>query len=195
MSEIPRSPERFFGEYVPEELSRLKATLGERSSAGAVVFALTSGEAWSLTLERGEVRVAAGVAADPLVRITLDPDDFVPVIVAGAERLGNETGVERQLMAARVLTVDAERARLLREAPGSVALVLTSAQGKKHRVVMTLGAAVPKLDAPDCTLECALEDLWAIQSGTRNAFELLMEGKLQMTGKVELAMALGAALG
>ena len=36
MSEIPRSPERFFNEYVPAEVARLKGTLGERSSAGAV---------------------------------------------------------------------------------------------------------------------------------------------------------------
>ena len=62
-------------------------------------------------------------------------------------------------------------------------------------LVITLGSATPKLDNPDCELECALEDLWAIQSGASNAFELLMAGKLHLTGKIELAMALGAALG
>jgi putative sterol carrier protein len=98
-------------------------------------------------------------------------------------------------VAARVLTVDAERARLLRDAPGSVALKLKASGGGEHRLTLTLGATPPKLDAPDCEIECALEDLWAIQSGTKNPFELLMDGKLRMSGKVELAMALGAALG
>ncbi|HEV8548974.1 MAG TPA: SCP2 sterol-binding domain-containing protein [Polyangiaceae bacterium] len=194
MSEIPRSPEQFFNEYVPAQVARLKGSLGERSGAGAVVFELTGEGAWSLALERGEVRVSAGVAADPLVRITLGAGDFVPVIVDGAEHLGSDQSVERQVVAARVISVDADRARLLREAPGSIAVKLTTA-GPTHRIVITLGAATPKLDAPDCELECALEDLWAIQGGTRTAFELLMDGKLKMTGKVELAMALGAALG
>ena len=195
MSAIPASPERFFNEYVPAELARLKGTLGDRSSVGSVVFEVTPGGAWSLGLEQGEVRVTAGAAADALVRITIAADDFVPVVVGGAERLGSAASVEQRLVAARVLTVDADRARLLREATGSVALVLTGAAGVTHRLVITLGSAAPKLDAPDCELACALEDLWAIQSGSRNAFELLMEGKLTMTGKVELAMALGAALG
>ena len=128
-------------------------------------------------------------------RITLGADDFVPVVVGGAERLGEGSGFEKQLVAARVLAVDDEKARLLRDAPGSVALKLAAAGNVVHAIVITLGSGAPKLDAPECELACSLEDLWAIQSGTKNAFELLMEGKLQLTGKIELAMALGAALG
>jgi hypothetical protein len=195
MREIPRSPEQFFNEYVPAEVARLKGTLGDRSSVGAVTFELTGGGAWSLSLEHGEVRVSPGVAPDVLVRLTLGADDFEPIVVEGAAKLGNEAGLEHQLVATRVLTVDAERARLIREAPGSVGFKLAGANGKTHRLVLTLGGGAPKLDPADCELECALEDLWAIQSGTRNAFELLMDGKLKLSGKVELAMALGAALG
>ena len=84
---------------------------------------------------------------------------------------------------------------MLREAPGSVALRLKAAAGSEHRLTVTLGGAAPKVDAPDCEVECALEDFWALQGGQKNAFELLMDGKLKMSGKVELAMALAAALG
>lgn len=195
MSEIPRSPERFFNEYVPTEVARLKSTLGERSSAGSVAFEVTGGGTWSLSLDRGDVRVTVGLAPDVLVRLTLAAADFEPIVVSGAERLGNDGGLDRQLVAARVLTLDAEHARLIREAQGSIALKLTATNGQTHRLVATLGPGEPKLDAADCELECALEDLWAIQSGTRNPFELLMDGKLKLTGKVELAMALGSALG
>src|SRR6478736_1536871 len=99
MSAIPGSPERFFNEYVPAELARLKGTLGDRSSVGSVVFEVTPGGAWSLGLEKGAVRVTTGVAPDVLVRITVGADDFVPVVVGGAERLGNDTSVEQRLVA------------------------------------------------------------------------------------------------
>lgn len=195
MEEIPRSPERFFGEYVPAELARLGASLGKLSSVGAVVFDLGAAGAWSLRIEAGAPSVKPGIDADSLVRLNMSAADFEPIIVGGAERIAESGGPGQKLVAARVLTVDAERARMLRDAPGSVGLKLKAAGGVEHRLTLTLGATPPKLDAPDCELECALEDLWAIQSGTKNPFELLMDGKLRMTGKVELAMALGAALG
>jgi|1185.fasta_scaffold357428_2 hypothetical protein len=195
MNDIPRSPERFFGEYVPAELARMGASLGKLSSVGAVVFDLGESGAWSLRIEAGAPSVKPGIDAEPLVRLSMNAADFEPIIVGGAERIAESGAPGQKLVAARVLTVDADRARLLRDAPGSVALKLKATGGAEHRLTLTLGATPPKLDAPDCEIECALEDLWAIQSGTKNPFELLMDGKLRMTGKVELAMALGAALG
>ena len=195
MNDIPRSPARFFGEYVPAELARLGASLGKLSSVGAVVFDLGESGAWSLRIEAGAPSVKPGIDAEPLVRLSMNAADFEPIIVGGAERIAESGAPGQKLVAARVLTVDADRARLLRDAPGSVALKLKASGGAEHRLTLTLGATPPKLDAPDCEIECALEDLWAIQSGTKNPFELLMDGKLRMTGKVELAMALGAALG
>jgi SCP-2 sterol transfer family len=192
---VPRSPERFFGDYVPAQLARLGASLGALSSVGAVVFDLGESGAWSLRFDGGIPRVERHIDPEPLVRVTLAAADFEPIIVEGAEKLASDDAPERQLVAARVLTVDAERARLLREAPGSVALRLKAATGVEHRLTVTLGSAPPKIEAPDCEIECALEDLWALQGGTKNAFELLMDGKLKLSGKIELAMALGAALG
>ena len=194
MSDVPHSPAEFFEHYAPEHVARLGGALGDRSSPGAVVFELGSEGAWSLRLEQGRVAVARGVAEDAIVRITLSPEDFAVVVVGGAERLGDDAGLERQLVAVRALTLDAERARLLRESAGSLRLRLTSPEGDRN-LTLTLGGAAPKLDAPDAELGCALEDLWAIQSGVKNPFELLMEGKLTISGNMQLAMALGAALG
>jgi putative sterol carrier protein len=194
MSEIPRDAARFFGEYVPAQLGRLKPSLAGASSPGAVVFEVDGAGAWSLRLTAGVATVTSGADADALVRIALSAADFEPVVVAGAERFATDAEPTRQLMAARVLTVDQERARLLRDAPGTLALKLASKAGE-HRLTLTLGGAPTKVDAPDCEIACALEDLWSIQSGDKNAFELLMDGKLRLTGKMELAMALAAALG
>jgi hypothetical protein len=192
MSDIPRSPARFFGEYVPEHFAGMGSALSERSSPGAIAFEVGE-EAWSLRLQAGRVKVEPGIAADTLLRMTLSAADFEPVIIAGVERL-EESGLERQLVAGRALAIDVERARLLRETGGSVLLSLASGT-TTHRVLVSVGGTTPKPDAPDCEIECALVDLWSIQSGSGNPFQLLLDGKLRIKGNAELALAVGAALG
>jgi putative sterol carrier protein len=90
--------------------------------------------------------------------------------------------------------MDVERARMLRETGGSVLLRLASGSAE-HRVLVSIGGSTPKHDAPDCEIECALTDLFAIQSGTANPFQLLLDGKIRIKGNAELALAVGAALG
>jgi len=194
MSEVPREPARFFGEYAPAELRRLEPSLAGFSSPGAVVFDVSGAGVWSLKIADGVTSVAPGMDPKPLVRISIAEADFAPILVAGAERFQGDAP-DRKLVAARLLTVDEDRARLLSGAPGTLALKLTAERGTEHRLGLTLGTEPAKLDAPDCEIACALDDLWAIQSGAKNAFELLMDGKLKISGKVELAMALAAALG
>jgi len=194
MSEIPLSPVAFFEEYAPKELASVGEALKGRTSPGAVAFELTGAETWSLRLTDGKVGVSRGIAEDTLVRITLSTDDFAPVIVAGAKRLAGDAGFDRGVVAVRVLTLDAERARMLRETKGSLLLRLSSPEGER-KLTLTLGGVPPKLDTADAEIACALDDLWAIQSGVKNPFELLMDGKLRLSGNVQLAMALGAALG
>jgi SCP-2 sterol transfer family protein len=193
MTDIPRSPARFFGEYVPAELAGLGSDFPERSSPGAVVFEV-GGDAWSLRLQAGKVVVESGVAPDTLLRLTLAPEDFEPVVVAGAERLSKAGGPERQIVAARALSIDVERARMLRDSGGTVLLQLTSGAAT-HRLLVSIGGSNPKPDAPDCEIECAVDDLFAIQSGAANPLQLLLDGKIRIKGKAELALALGAALG
>src|SRR5262245_56975109 len=137
MSDIPRSPARFFGEYVPAHFAALGSTLSERSSPGAIAFEIGN-EAWSLRLRAGAVAVEPGVSPDTLLRVTLAADDFEPVIVAGAERLDERAGLERQLVAGRALSIDVERARLLRESGGSVLLRLAG-ESAQHRVLVSIG--------------------------------------------------------
>jgi hypothetical protein len=193
MSDIPRSPARFFGEYVPAELAGLGNEFPERSSPGAVAFEVGA-EAWSLRLQGGTVRVETGIADDTLLRLSVSTDDFEPVIVGAAERLVSSGGAERQLIAARALSIDVERARMLRESGGTVALVLARGAAT-HRLVVSIGGSTPKPSAPDCEIECALDDLFAIQSGATNPFQLLLDGKIRIKGNAEFALALGAALG
>jgi hypothetical protein len=193
MSDIPRSPARFFGDYVPAHFAALESALRERSSPGSITFEVGD-ESWSLRLDAGKVVVEGGVASDVLLRVTLAASDFEPVIVAGAARLDEHAGLERQLVAGRALTLDEERARMLRESGGSVLLRLAG-ETSTHLVLVSVGGATPKPDAPDCEIDCSVADLWAIQSGTANPFQLLLDGKIRIQGNAALALAVGAALG
>jgi hypothetical protein len=193
MSDIPRSPARFFGEYVPAHFARLGSAFRERSSPGAVAFQVGE-DGWSLRLRDGAVVVEPGIASDTLLCMTLRSEDFEPVIVDGAERLDEHAGLERQLIAGRALSIDVERARLLRESGGSLLLCLANGAAT-HRVLVSVGGTTPKPDAPDCQIDCSLVDLWSIQSGTMNPFQLLLDGKIRIQGNAELALAVGAALG
>ncbi len=193
MSQIPREPADFFERYVPEHLAKLGGEFAGRSSPGAIAFDLGSSGAWSIRLDAGALVVEKGVRADTLFRVSLDPSDFEPVLVAGAERLGLDAGLERQLVAVRALVLDEDRLRLVREAEGSLGLRLAGAE-REHRLTITLGPDA-SASAADCELQCSLEDLWALQSGQKNPFELMMDGKVTITGNAQLAMVLGAALG
>jgi hypothetical protein len=193
LSDIPRTPAAFFERYVPEHMARLGGAFAGRSSPGAIAFDVVGAGSWSLRLTAGGIEVGSGIPADALFRVTVAERDFEPVLVHGAERLGEEAGLERQLVAVRALVLDDDRVRLLKEARGTMAIKLTSSAGE-HQLLVTLGPDAPS-GAPDCELSCALDDLWALQSGAKNPFELLMDGKVKITGNAQLAMVLGAALG
>lgn len=193
MTDVPRSPVDFFESYVPAHLARLGGAFAGRSSPGAIAFDVKTKGSWSLRLRAGAIEVEQGVAADALLRITLEPADFEPVLVAGAERLGEEAGLERQLVAVRALVLDDDRVAMLREAKGSLGLRIAGAS-TEHYLTISLGAAAPA-GPVDCELACALEDLFLLQSGAKNPFELMMDGKVKITGNMQLAMVLGAALG
>jgi hypothetical protein len=193
LSDIPRLPAAFFERYVPEHMARLGGAFAGRSSPGAIAFDVTGAGSWSLRLKDGSIDVSSGIATDALFRVALAESSFEPVLVRGAERLGDEAGLERQLVAVRALVLDDDRVRMLRESRGTLAIKLASPEGE-HQLLLSLGADAPVASA-ECELACALEDLWALQSGAKNPFELLMDGKVKITGNVQLAMVLGAALG
>lgn len=193
MTDVPRSPVDFFESYVPAHIARLGGAFAGRSSPGAIAFDVKTQGAWSLRLRTGAIEVEQGVAADALLRVLIEPADFEPVLVAGAERLGEEAGLERQLVAVRALVLDDDRVAMLREAKGSLGLRIAGA-AVEHYLTIGLGAAA-QASPVDCELSCSLEDLFALQSGAKNPFELMMDGKVKITGNMQLAMVLGAALG
>jgi hypothetical protein len=185
---VPSSPEAFFTSYVPERVARLSALAG-RSSPGSVLFDVPGVGSWSLALKQGSLVVTTGDQADRLLTIAIRPDDFEPIIVKGAERVPENLPPERQMIAARILTLDAERAKLVSGVTGSLGLAL-----KDGALVRRLLIAPPKaavlIEQPNCEVSCSLDDFFAMQGGVGNPFELLMDGRLTLAGDMQIAMAL-----
>lgn len=189
MIPVPTSPQAFFGSYVPATFARIGEALGNVSSPGAVVFHVGD-QSFALRLVAGTLVSEPTVPEDTLVQLSLGPDDFEPILVRGAEQIESAaTSSERQLAVFRALLLDAERAGMIRDVRGSLAVELVGE--RPHRLILTPGNRTPA-ESAECTVRCALADFLAMQRGESNPFELMMSGKIQITGDAQLVMALSS---
>jgi putative sterol carrier protein len=188
MSQPPGSPREFFEQYLPTWFEKAEAT--GVSSPGALVFHVGA-ESYALRLEQGRLQVSTGVASDAVLQVSLTPADFAELIRQGDALF--ESGATDRLLALRSLTLDAERAKLIRNVDGSVAFEITEAD-EVRTVLLSPGAAIAGSSPPACTVRIAAADFWALSRGEKNPFELLMDGKIRMQGRMEVAMALSSVL-
>jgi len=188
---IPSSPEPFFTHYIPQRFSGLPG-FEKVSSLGSVVFAVPEVGRWSFQLRAGQLSCEPGFASDTLVRITIPQSSFEPIVVRGTERMaGLALAPEKQMLAFRALTLDAERVAQIRAVTGSVSFAVVDGKDS-HRVYVTPGSAEPNLARPECEISCESEAFWGLQTGAQNPIELLMNGKIKITGEAQVAMALSS---
>ena len=188
---IPSSPESFFTQYIPERFSGLPG-FEKVSSLGSVAFAVPEVGVWSFRMRVGELLCELGLPSDPVVRITIPQASFEPIVVRGTERMaGLALSPEKQMLAFRALTLDAERIAQIRSVVGSVSFAVLDGT-VSHRVYVTPGSAEPNLAAPECEISCESEAFWGLQTGTQNPIELLMSGKIKITGEAQIPMALSS---
>jgi putative sterol carrier protein len=188
---IPSSPESFFAQYIPERFSGLPG-FEQVSSLGSIAFAVPEVGSWSFRLRTGQLLCEPGVSSDTVVRITIPEPSFEPIVVRGTERLtGLSLSPEKQMLAFRALTLDAERLAQIRSVVGSVSFAVLDGTSS-HRVYVTPGRAEPNLARPECEISCESEAFWGLQTGTQNPIELLMSGKIKIAGEAQIAMALSS---
>jgi putative sterol carrier protein len=189
---VPETPKQFFTEYVPARFQSVKQGLAGKTSSGSMVFRVDGSGEWSLRLQNGELVVQDGVQDDVIIQVTVSADDFKPIFVQGAVMQEGETvRPEQQVMAFKALTVDSERAKLVQNINGTVAFVIDD-DGKRHQLAITPGKNAPKLDAPDCKLECKMSDFIDMQTGKQNPMQLAMSGKIKIVGNAQIPMALSS---
>jgi hypothetical protein len=190
MSDVPETPAAFFTEYVPRRFETMQAAVTGKSSAGALSFRVLDEGEWSLRLASGELVIEPGVGDDVLLQISVRKEDFKQIFVQGAElQEGEPVRAEAQVLAFNVLTVDAERAKLVRGVRGTVAFVMLEGE-RRFRLFVTPGREPPNMDAPECTLECQMSDFMDMQLGKQNPLQLVMAGKIRILGNAQIPMAL-----
>ncbi|MEI9952084.1 MAG: SCP2 sterol-binding domain-containing protein [Pseudomonadota bacterium] len=188
---IPSSPESFFTQYIPGRFSGLPG-FEQVSSLGSVVFAVPEVGRWSFRLRAGQLLCEVGLPSDTVVRITIPQASFEPIVVRGTERMaGLALSPEKQMLAFRALTLDAERVAQIKAVVGSVSFTVLDGQSS-HRIYVTPGSADPNLARPECEISCESEAFWGLQTGTQNPIELLMSGKIKITGEAQIPMALSS---
>jgi putative sterol carrier protein len=129
---------------------------------------------------------------DVVLQVSVAERDFKPIFVRGAELQEDEPlRPDQQILAFKVLTVDAERLSLVRGVRGNVAFVIKSA-GDTHTIIVTPGDAKPNFEQPDSRLECLMSDFIDMQTGKRNPVELAMAGKVRIVGNAQIPLALSS---
>jgi SCP-2 sterol transfer family len=188
---IPSSPESFFTQYIPQHFSGLPG-FEQVSSLGSVVFAVPEVGSWSFRLSAGQLSCVPGVPSDTVVRITIPHASFEPIVVRGTERMaGLALSPEKQMLAFRALTLDAAQVAQIKSVIGSVSFAVLDGKSS-HRVYVTPGSAEPNLTQPECEISCESEAFWGLQTGTQNPIELLMSGRIKITGEAQIPMALSS---
>lgn len=183
----PSSPREFFERYLPGWFAR--AAESATTSPGTLVFQVGD-EAYALRLVAGQLEVKGGDAADAILRVSVSGEDFGALIEQGQALF--ESGASDRLLALRSLSLDAERAQLIRGVDGSVAFEIDD--GPRTRTLLLSPGALTTNGAPACSVRVASPDFWALSRGEKHPFELLMDGKIRIQGRMEVAMALSSVL-
>ena len=184
--ELP--PGEFFESYLPGWFAA--SVTSQATSPGSLVFHVGA-ESYALRLAAGKLEVAGGAVTDAILQVSFSPADFSELI-RQAEPLF-VSGSSDRLLALRSLSLDAERAKTIRNVDGSVAFEITEGEVVRT-LLLSPGAAVAGGSPPACTVRIASSDFWALSRGEKNPFELLMDGKIRMQGRMEVAMALSSVL-
>ncbi len=184
----PASPREFFETYLPAWFAA--ASSSQVTSPGALVFHIGV-ESYALRLASGKLQVSTGASTDAILQVSMSEADFAELI-RQAEALF-QSGASDRLLALRSLSLDAERAKTIRNVDGSVAFEITD-DDQVRTLLLSPGVAIAGGSPPACTVRVAASDFWALSRGEKNPFELLMDGKIRLQGRMEVAMALSSVL-
>jgi SCP-2 sterol transfer family len=191
MSDIPTSPLAFFGVYIPEQF-KAHGSASTATSSGSMAISVPEVGEWSYRIESGKLVAEPKLRADAIVRITIPSPTFDAVVLPTAKSLeGQAHSAERQLLAFRALSLEPEQAKMIRSVEGTVAFLVVDGP-VTHRLYVTPGAATPNLTRSECEIACEASAFFDLQSGKANPFELLMNGKLKISGNAQIPMALSA---
>jgi putative sterol carrier protein len=191
VSAPPESAAEFFLQFLPALLAARGEALPAVTSPGSIAVQVGD-EIFARRLERGRLHAEQqppNGASDPIVKLSLSPEDFVALAREVFARF-QASGMSR-LLALQALEVDQERAKLLRNVDGSVLFEIVD-QNQTRRLLLSPGASSAATATAACTVTIDATSFWALAAGEKNPLELMMEGKVRVQGRLELALALSS---
>lgn len=222
---VPERPEDLLVEFLPRYFAELAApvdpeprvgvqTDGSRAArrlpapVGVAMRIVSAGE-WTLRIVSGHLQVAAGVAPDVALQLSMHARDFSALVVGPlrqAERAlatsrspgtSTERTSERPLAAkaassgvwSRLGRWDEETVDLLRRQAGRI-LVRVDDAGTSRNVAITPGLLPYSLETAECIIDCRLADLEGLQTKKANPLDLFYQGQIRITGDAQVALAM-----
>ena len=188
VASAPTSPGEFFETYLPVWFAGASTT--DVSSPGSLVFHVGS-DSYALRLLAGKLSVTAGATTDAILQVSMTAGDFAELIVQ-AEPLF-QSGASDRLLALRSLSLDAERAKTIRNVDGSVAFEITD-DAQVRTLLLSPGVAIAGGSPPACTVRIAATDFWALSRGEKKSLRAPHRQQIRLQGRMEVAMALSSVL-
>ncbi len=183
LSHDPVDSREFFNRVLPELFSDPQLLAG-RTSRLSVCFCV--GEAaYSLRIKDGRLLVNPRRDPEALVSLTLTEADF-PTLFSG---ITAELRDQRAGLALQVLLAEEAALTELRELQGGVEFAIKDG-ATVRRLLLSLGQAEPDWSQAECVITTELQDFLLLQKGEAHPIELMMQGKLQITGDPSLLMLL-----
>ena len=186
---VPTEPQPFFVEFLPAAYRRIRDGFVRYSSPGS--FGVRIGEqTWSLRISDGALEVTESAEPDTLMSLATSPEDFAALCSLIAE---DDSASD---FPSTPFLWDAETATLLRQLPGLIVVEIEQ-EAARFRVVIGPGTrSTPDymLTDSDCCVHCKMSDLVEVRRGKQSPMQLFLDGKLQLSGNVQIALALGGLL-
>jgi hypothetical protein len=183
------TPQGFFETWLPEQARAVKA---QTPITVRVLLAGDDGGAWDLSLSPDGLSVAAGGnGAEPQVTVVQTVADWRAIAV------GEPGGVNLAPPQARptdVLFLDPEAQKLVQQVTGTIRFEVTGYNGRTWSLTVKLGTKPLAADQPDATISVDAETYAAMLARTLPAPQAYFQGKIRISGDMQLAMQLGMAL-
>jgi hypothetical protein len=183
------TPQGFFERWLPEQARAVTA------AAPLLVRVLLDGDgggAWDLRLGPSGLSVTAGAAgAEAEVTVVQTVADWRAIAVGepGAVNLAPP-----QARPTDVLFLDPEAQRLVQQVTGTIRFEVTGYNGRTWALTVKLGARPLAADRPDATISVDADTYAAMLARTLPAPQAYFQGKIKISGDMQLAMQLGMAL-
>jgi len=195
--EIPKdiSPKDFFEKFVPEQFEKNKGMLPEpvKAVSASMVFNLTGdqGGAWTIRLDKGNLRVSEGDDPDRTVKVIQSVSDWRGAI--SGERgfrldlPGAGGGAGAGMPQGSPMTQD--KIERLKTIEGAIMFRLTDKEKGDWAITVQFGKSAK--ETPDCTISMSGDDAKAMRKGNLNPQMAFMSGKIDIKGDLGFAMQVG----